>query len=169
MKRLALIRHAKSSWKDASLADHDRPLAKRGKRDAPEMARRFAEGGFAPELVVSSSAKRARKTAKHVIGALERSEIFVDERIYMASSGDLLAYLRAFDDGKTAVAIVGHNPGLTDFCELLSGAGISNIPTSGVVQLELDVDRWSDAAAGCAKVVDFDYPKKLAAEMVSTG
>jgi phosphohistidine phosphatase len=158
------MRHAKSSWDDSQLDDHDRPLAARGKQDAQEMGRRLAESGFAPDFVVSSSARRARKTAKRVLRELDRSDLTIDDRLYLADASTILSIIQTLDDAHASAAIVGHNPGLTALCELLSQAGIDNIPTMGVAHLDLHIDRWSNAASGCGTLARFDYPKKEEAE-----
>lgn len=162
MKRLVLIRHAKSAWDAPDLEDHDRPLAPRGKHDAKAMGAKLAERDFVPGLIVSSPARRARKTAKHLLRALERSDLVIDERLYLASTETILDVVRGFDDTCNSAAIIGHNPGFTEVCELLSNAGIENVPTMGIAHLDMKVDRWSDAAPGCATLVEFDYPKKTA-------
>ncbi|PLX82828.1 MAG: phosphohistidine phosphatase [Desulfuromonas sp.] len=162
MKRLLLVRHAKSSWDDPDLADIDRPLNKRGKRDAPTMGRRLAERGIAPGLIVSSPAKRARRTALLLAEEIAYPEetIALDERIYEASAAELLDVIRGFDDAQDTALLVGHNPGLTELGNLLTGAGIANIPTCGILCAELRGTSWKELAAGATILSFFDYPKR---------
>jgi len=161
LKTLILIRHAKSSWKDASLADRDRPLNKRGKRDAPEMGRRLAARGGAPDLIVSSPATRALATARVIAEAVgcPVDGIVEDERIYMASPAELLEAIRGLDDGHERVFLFGHNPGLTELVNELSEPALDNVPTCGVVELRLAADRWADLSPDKVQRADFDTPK----------
>jgi phosphohistidine phosphatase len=161
LKTLVLIRHAKSSWKDASLADRDRPLNKRGKRDAPEMGRRLAARGGAPDLIVSSPATRALATARVIAEAVGYpvDGIREDERIYMASPAELLEAIRGLDDGHERVFLFGHNPGLTELVNELSEPALDNVPTCGVVELRLAADRWADLSPDKVQRADFDTPK----------
>lgn len=165
MKTLILVRHAKSSWKDRSLADRDRPLNKRGKRDAPEMGRRLAARGGAPDLVVSSPAVRALTTARVIAEALGYpvSEIVEDERAYMASAEGLLDVIHGLDDGFDRVFLFGHNPGFTELVNHLSEEEIENVPTCGVVEFRVAAERWADLVPMLVQRIDFDYPKRLRA------
>jgi phosphohistidine phosphatase len=160
VKTLTLIRHAKSSWKKP-LPDRLRPLNKRGKREAPMMGERLAKREIEPDLIISSPATRALVTAEAIareIGYPEE-DIHADERLYGASSFELLEIIQELDNHLDHVMLFGHNPGLTDLVNDL-GCDIDNIPTCGVVKLEFDTDSWAhigDIEPTCA---DFDYPKK---------
>jgi len=162
MKRLTLIRHAKSSWDTPGLADFDRELNDRGLRTAPEMGRRLKARGFAPDAIVSSPAKRALTTAGIIAGEIGFSgaAIETDERIYEATVGDLVAAARELDDGLGHVVMIGHNPGFTYFANWLANCMIDNLPTCGVADLEIDVSSWADLEEDCGSMLDFDYPKK---------
>jgi phosphohistidine phosphatase len=162
MKRLTLMRHAKSSWRMPGLPDVERPLNKRGKRDAPEMGRRLAQRGCDPQRLVSSPARRALATAKAVAKALGRSrtEIEIDDRIYGAGPAELVDVIRGLDDGLDHVMLFGHNPTVTEVVYRLTGTRLDNVPTSGVVDVELDVDAWRDLRDGGGRLVEFDYPKR---------
>ena len=164
MKRLSLLCHAKSSWKQPELADIERPLNARGKRDAPVMGERLAAAGFRPDLLVTSPARRAARTASRIARAIGYPEdaIRIDREVYFADAAELLRRVRALPPELGHVAIVGHNPSLTEIANTLAGAAIANVPTCGVVRLELDVDAWSEARPRCARVIDFDYPKREA-------
>lgn len=162
MKRLFIIRHAKSSWDDPSLDDFDRPLNKRGKRDAPVMGKRLAKRVGCPDLIVSSPALRAKKTAQAIAEAVGYpiESVEWNERIYEASSTELIGILRKIDESVGTAMVFGHNPTLTMAANQLAGSSIENIPTCGVVELALPGTSWGDLAAGTAKLIDFDYPKR---------
>ena len=162
MKRLILIRHAKSSWSDPRATDFDRKLNKRGKRDAPFMAEKLAKRGVSADLIISSPAKRARKTAKHMAKAIgyDTGGIMFKEDAYSFSAADVLPILQGVDDKYEVVFFVGHNYGLTDLAEQLTGEVLLNIPTSGMVAMKCNIKHWSEAGPGCAQMEFFDYPKK---------
>jgi len=164
VKRLTLVRHGKSGQKDGSLPDFERPLSRRGKEDAPEMGRRLAARGVIPDALVTSPAKRARKTAEKIARALDfpKDEIRDDSRVYDAGVGTLISVLRDFDDAWDHVLLVGHNPGFTDLANLLGGLAIDNVPTCGVVCLDLADTSWQKAAEGSGTLVFFDFPKNPA-------
>jgi phosphohistidine phosphatase len=162
MKRLTLVRHAKSSWKDPGRADFDRPLSKRGKQDAPRMGERLAARGQRPDLILSSPARRARKTAKEIarkIG-LPSERLVLEEKIYEAEPEALLEVVQSLDDRWENVMLVGHNPGLTDLGNLLADCEIANIPTCGVLCLDFAAAAWHNVAHGAGTLVFYDYPKK---------
>lgn len=162
MKRLVLVRHAKSSWSDPSAADFDRKLNKRGKRDAPFMAEKLAERDIRADLIIASPAKRAKKTAKHMAKAInyESSKIYYTEDAYSFAAPDLFEIIRKIDDKNEEVLFVGHNYGLTDFGEQLTGETLLNIPTAGIVCMTCQIPSWSEIQPGCATLKFFDYPKK---------
>ena len=161
MKVLTLVRHAKSSWKDANLSDLDRPLNKRGRRDAPMMGGRLAERNYFPDVIVSSSAVRALATAEAIAEEIgyPRSEIVVDERIYGADVTDWLEVIHTLGDAWDRAMCIGHNPGLTDLVNYLADDQIGNVPTCGIVDLVFDVDSWTLVGGIDPVGVDFDYPK----------
>ncbi|MGH7587884.1 MAG: SixA phosphatase family protein [Gemmatimonadota bacterium] len=161
MKTLVLVRHAKSSWKDASLADRDRPLNDRGKRDAPRMGRRLAARGGAPDLVISSPAARALETARIIAAAVGYpvDRIREDERIYLAGPAELIEAIHDLDDVDDRVFLVGHNPGLTELVNELSAPAVDNVPTCGVVEFRLTGERWADLSRVTVRRASFTTPK----------
>ena len=162
MKTLTLVRHAKSSWKDRTLTDRERPLNKRGKNDAPVMGKRIAEAGIRPSLIVSSPAVRAWTTAKVVAEAIGYPLEFLqrEDALYLASLDNWLDVVAAQDDGFNSLMLFGHNPGLTDFANFLSPGLTHNVPTAGVVCVEFDSDDWLLYERPKTKLVLYDYPKK---------
>ncbi len=162
MKTLFVVRHAKSSWNDSLLADHERPLNKRGKKAAPEMGRRLSKTGVAMDTIVSSNARRALDTAAAMARALgvKTSVIRTEPGLYHASADGILEIIYQLDDRLETVMMVGHNPGLTRLANRFLPQPIENIPTAGVVRLEFMTDTWRLIDGGNLTSSDFDYPKK---------
>jgi len=158
-KQLLLVRHGKSDWGNADLKDFDRPLNKRGKANAAEMAERLLSREFHFDLMVSSPAKRALTTAKYFAEAYEVEQIQIEKDIYEANTTALLNVVNSLDDGAETVIMFGHNPGFTDFANELSNADIYNIPTAGMVLISFPFDSWKMVSRGTGQLVFFDYPK----------
>jgi phosphohistidine phosphatase len=155
MKRLTLLRHAKSSWDDATLDDFDRPLAPRGRRSAPEMGRRLKSRGEVPDLVVSSPAKRAITTARMAC----REMSYPEPGLYHASAGRIFEIVGSLETLAQHLMIVGHNPGFTDFANALADARIDNLVTAGVFVVEFDLEYWTELESGAGRFVYYDYPR----------
>ena len=162
MKTLYLVRHAKSSWKDNSLKDFDRPLNERGKRDAPFMGKLIREKGINPDIIISSPAKRAISTAKYFSAEFNKSkkEIIENNNIYEAGAGQLIDIINSIADNNNSAMLFGHNPGFTMLSNYLADKRIDNIPTCGVVTITFDVDSWKEIEVGTGKLIEFEYPKK---------
>jgi phosphohistidine phosphatase len=164
MKILTLVRHAKSSWSDSALSDRKRPLNKRGEHDAPVMGRRIAEHGIRPSLIVTSPANRAWTTAKIIAQEISYPLEFLqrDDSLYLASLDEFLDVLVAQDNEFNSIMLVGHNPGMTDFANFLSPGLTQNLPTAGVVSVEIDQDHWNLYEQPKTRLLVHDYPKKTA-------
>ncbi len=162
MKSIYLIRHAKSSWKDASLRDFDRPLNKRGLRDAPFMANVLKEKGIVPNAIVSSPANRAYTTAGYFAKALqiEEADIIKVEAIYEAYYSTVLSIIQQQSDAIDTLLVFGHNPAFTNLANLFTTNYIDNVPTCGIVEIAADIENWSDLNEETGKVVNFLYPKE---------
>ena len=144
MKTLLVLRHAKSSWNDPALDDHERPLNKRGRRDAPRMGALVREYGLIPDVVISSDAVRARLTAEAVAEAARYAgEILLDPHLYLAGPADILSLLPTVQENAKTVMIVGHNPGLETLVEQLTGER-QDLPTAALAQIDLPIDQWRD-------------------------
>jgi len=142
MKTLLLLRHAKSSWKHPELSDHDRPLNKRGKQEAPRVGAWLRAQELVPDLIISSTARRARETAEKVAEASGyEGEVELDEALYLADPEDCIAALRDVSDQHACVMVVGHNPGLEMLLETLTRSD-DLMPTAAVAQVSLPVERW---------------------------
>lgn len=161
MKTLLLLRHAKSSWGDPSLADADRPLKKRGRKAAPRVGALMRERKLHPDLVLCSPARRARDTLELVMEKAKlRAEPVFDERLYAASSGELLEAIRGLEEDTDEVLIVGHNPGLEELLALLTGAAEA-MPTAALALVELEVDGWADVGEGSGRLEWLALPREL--------
>ncbi|MEJ2514699.1 MAG: histidine phosphatase family protein [Gammaproteobacteria bacterium] len=162
MRRLTLLRHAKSSWEDPDLDDFDRPLNARGLRNLPDMGRRLAARQDLPDLIVTSPAARALATARGIAREIGYREdgIAEAEELYLADVRQILAVVRALPDARTHAMLVGHNPGFTDFANRLEGVRIDNMPTAAMLCVDFPVSRWSAVDPATCKFVYFDYPKK---------
>ena len=144
MKTLLVLRHAKSSWSDPALDDHERPLNKRGRRDGPRMGELVREYGLMPDVVISSDPVRARLTAEAVVeAACYAGDILLDQQLYMASPADILSRLRTVRKKAETVMIVGHNPGLEELITHLTGEQ-QDLPTAALAQIALPIDQWRD-------------------------
>ena len=162
MKRLTLVRHAKSDWSLPGQNDWDRPLNKRGQRDAPEMARRLRSRRLKPDLMLASPAVRALTTATVMARELKvpATHLRQDERLYLASPADILAVVRELGGEARHVMVFGHNPGITECANQLSaGEQIDNLPTCGVFTAQFDIDAWQALDWHGGQDAEFDYPK----------
>lgn len=144
MKTLYLMRHAKSSWKDEQLADHERPLKKRGRKDAGAMGKLLKSKKRTPGSIYSSTAERARETAKIMAEKSEfGGEVYYVKNLYLAEPDALLAVLHQVADEIDAVLLVGHNPGLEALTQVLGGKIVA-LPTAAVAHLSLPIEKWSE-------------------------
>ena len=161
MKTLVIVRHEKSSWNDPGLSDHERPLNKRGLRDAPMMGARLAEWGPPVDRVISSSAVRALTTAELITQemGLPWDEILVEETLYHASEEEMLDLIQDQEDYIDGLMLFGHNPGMTALVNDLSDLGLGNLPTCGVVVIQFDVESWSQVGEVEAVTEEMNFPK----------
>ena len=166
MKRtLVLIRHAKSDWNVIGQPDFERTLNERGKSDAPMMGQRLLEKNIIPDLIISSTAKRASKTAKLIAKELnyEKHNILHFDKLYHAppSIFEEVITTEIMDDNIKTVFIVAHNPGITHYAhDLLQYLPIPDMPTCGMVGVTFDADHWSDFPSARHQLLFVDYPKK---------
>jgi phosphohistidine phosphatase len=168
MKRVYLLRHAKSSWKDRTLADRDRPLARRGRRAAKAMARHLDAEEIRPDLVLCSPALRTRETLERIEpGFRGEVEARVDEHLYGASEASLFERVRTLPDELGSVMLIGHNPGLEELGLALAseGEGLARMrekyPTAALATIDLPADRWSAIERGSGELVGYVRPSDL--------
>ena len=162
MKRLLILRHAKSSWSDASLDDWQRPLNERGRRDAPRVGDLLRNRSLVPDVIITSDAVRARTTAQAVAEAAGYTrELVVEPSLYHATPDEVIAVLNSVPDQARSVMIVGHNPGLEGVVQQLTGE-YHGLTTAALVQVAVPIARWSELdGTTAASVVDTWQPKDL--------
>jgi phosphohistidine phosphatase len=161
-KRIALLRHAKSAYTDPSLADHDRPLNKRGERDAPVMARRLTDSGWRPSMILTSTARRTRQTARIIAREIGYPIEFIqsEPELYLSSPATILEIVSQQDNRLNEIVVCAHNPGITHLANALCGTTIENVPTCGLVLVDADIDDWKEIRNARCTLRNFDYPKK---------
>jgi phosphohistidine phosphatase len=162
MKTLLLLRHAKSSWNDDSLEDHERPLNKRGKKTAPRMGQLVRDEGIVPDLIVASTANRAKTTANIVAEkAGYRGEVRLEPALYLAPPERYLRIASKVDDAVDRLMLVGHNPGIEMCVDLLCGCN-EVMPTAGLAVISLPIDAWSEISLNVdGRLEAFWRPKEL--------
>lgn len=162
MKTLYLLRHAKSSWKYPELDDFERPLNKRGKHDAPAMGQLLQSKNIIPDLILSSPANRAAMTARIIAEnlSLPYHRINYNDLIYEAGSETLFDVVRTINSSVVSAILVGHNPGITTFANLVANHRVGNIPTCGIYGVELNIASWQEISEKCATFKFFEYPNK---------
>ena len=170
-KELLLVRHAKSSWDDPYLDDHDRPLNERGLRNAPEMGKRLQGSGIRPDVWISSTALRAITTAEIISEEIgfPKDKIQRSRDLYHASATELQKFIAGLDDAIGSVILFGHNPGMTSLVANLYGLPIDNLPTSGVVHLQFREADWKAASSALPARAYFDFPKNHSAKPINLG
>lgn len=161
MKTLFLLRHAKSSWDDANQTDFERPLNKRGREAAPLMGSFILQKGINPDVIISSTAARARETAELIIDASKlESELRFDQRIYDATWLDLLKVIASIEDELESALLVGHNPGFEETVFRLTDERVT-MPTAALVKIELEIEHWNETSEFCGKFDWITKPKEL--------
>ncbi len=159
MKTLHLLRHAKSDWSEPAVADHDRPLNQRGKQARTIVAKHVA--GWKVDLVVCSTTRRARQTAKPVVGVLG-CRVQYEEALYATVAERLLEVVGALSDRDESVMLVGHNPSLEEFTVMVCGQS-PNYPTAALGTIDLSIERWDEVSPGCGTLAAFVTARQLTA------
>lgn len=171
MIRLYLLRHAKSSWSDPSLHDFDRPLNKRGRKDAPQMARAMQQRGYQPDRILCSTAQRTKETLAGILPGLTGDiSLSLLDVLYEGNAPDYLALLRQHAKDSRNLMLVGHNSGLQEVAIRLAGRGDADMllalqdkyPTGALAVLDFDVDHWDAITPGSGQLMDFIKPRDLA-------
>lgn len=161
MKRLQLLRHAKSSWEDSGLADHERPLAPRGVRATRLIADHLRDAETTPQLVLCSTARRTRETLEGIRGVLGAdADVRFEEELYGASGDTLLARVQALDDSVESVLVIGHNPGIGDLAMRLADVR-GKYPTGALATIVFDAS-WQELGPEASRLAEFVTPKGLA-------
>ena len=164
MKRsLVMIRHAKSSWANPLQSDFERPLNERGQKEAPEMGERLKELNIVPDLIIASSAKRTKQTAKKIADAVGYApdNIRWEEKLYHCIPSVFEELLYEVGDDVATLFIVAHNPGITEFVNMLApGFSVENMPTCGIAGVDFEANEWSKFFSAERKIILFEYPGK---------
>ena len=161
VKKLVLVRHAKSDWSDASVKDFDRALNNQGYQDAPRIGNRLNKMGVKPDIIFSSSALRTRMTSEFICEQIgyDVDKVVYEDELYETSVRTLLNFINQIDNKYDTVMMFGHNPTYTYIAEALSGEAIGNVPTCGALSLTFEIGSWAEVSAGIAKLEWFIYPK----------
>ncbi len=168
--KLTLLRHAKSSGSDSGLDDHDRPLARRGARAAALMGAYLAQAGLAPSLVLCSSARRTLETLESVVAPLPSPpEVQIERALYLADPDTMLARIHQVNARHASLMLIGHNPGIADLADLLTGGGDAaarrrlraTFPTAALAELTFAISDWREVAPGGGKLRAFCTPKDV--------
>jgi phosphohistidine phosphatase len=162
-KQLELLRHAKSSWADPGVGDHDRPLNDRGRGAAALVGRLLRRGSLPPDLVLCSSATRAQQTLQ-LLELAPSTEVVVEDQLYGADAGDLLARLRATPAAVRTLLLIGHNPGIEQLARILDRRGLASVvkfPTAGLAVLGFAIGDWRDLQPGAGHLANFFTPREL--------
>ncbi len=164
MKRLFIVRHAKSSWENPSLKDYDRPLNQRGLRDAPFMGQFIAEKYESTDLIISSTANRAFTTATYFAEAfgIDKDDIQTEKSLYHAYEEEVYEVIANLDEEIKSAFIFGHNPTFTSIANNFSEDYIDNVPTCGIIVLESEAKTWTAVHKKNTKLIAFYYPKMFA-------
>ncbi|MDO5523690.1 MAG: histidine phosphatase family protein [Bacteroidia bacterium] len=162
MKKLLIMRHGKSAWDSEYLNDYDRPLNERGKKNAAEMGRFLLEECGKPELILTSSAKRAMETATLAAISLSypQEKIEAGKELYLAETGEIMRSIANIHAEVNTCLLIGHNPGLTDLVNYF-GLKLDNLPTASVVHMEFDASTWKDISPKNARFQWIKLAKEL--------
>ena len=158
MKILYLIRHVKSDWNDPALTDFERPLNKRGFKDAPFMIKKLDELNFNPDFIVCSPAQRTKTTAQLMVNSVST---LYNSSIYEASLNELIQVVNFLPNNHKEIALIGHNPSITNLSNYLTDDFIDNMPTCSIVKIELEIDNWDEITQGIGTKKFFIYPKSF--------
>ena len=161
MKKIFVLRHSKSSWKDSSLGDFHRPLNSRGKTDAPMMSSYLSTRIDMIDFLHCSSAIRTYDTSKYFIERINFINIEYDESLYHSSSLEIMNNIKYYDEQYNSAMIIAHNPGLTNFVNQITNIMLDNLPTTGLVEINFDCAKWADISQENSKVIDIKFPKQL--------
>lgn len=161
MKKLIIIRHSKSSWKDHSLTDFNRPLNGRGKSDAPVMADYLKRKISKIDYLHSSSSVRTFETSKYFINQIQFGKVEYDDALYHCSATSILNMVSSYSDDYRSVMIIAHNPGLTNLINNITNISLDNLPTTGLAEIVFNINSWSNISYKNSNLLDLKFPKQL--------
>ena len=161
MKKLIVVRHSKSSWKDSSLLDFDRPLNKRGKRDGKKMSEFLSQFIKSIDLLLSSSSYRTKLTSKYYQDSLQIKNLIFTDSLYHASKKEIIENFYNVDSSINSILLIGHNPGLTEFINFSTDKNLFNLPTTGTVVIDYPIEKWTEIEYISGKVKLMKFPKQI--------
>ena len=161
MKKLIIVRHSKSSWKDMSLSDFNRPLNGRGKSDGPRMADYLKSKINKIDYLHSSSSVRTFETSKYFINQIQFGKVEYDDSLYHSSATSILNMISNYSADYQSVMIIAHNPGLTNLINNITNISLDNLPTTGIAEIEFNINDWSKLSYKNSNLIDLKFPKQL--------
>ena len=161
MKKIIIVRHSKSSWKDLSLSDFHRPLNNRGKTDGPLMSKYLSNAMDNIDFLHSSSSLRTFETSNFFQLNIEFKNINYDDNLYHSSANSILSFIKNYPNQYNSAMIIAHNPGLTNFINLITNITLDNLPTTGIAVIDFDCNGWNNISIENGNLVDLKFPKQL--------
>ena len=161
MKKIIIIRHSKSSWKDLSLSDFHRPLNNRGKIDGPIMSKHLSNRINKVDFIHSSSSVRTFQTSKFFISRIEFKNIKYDDNLYHCSAVSIIKMIKNYSEQYNSAIIIAHNPGLTNLINCITDITLDNLPTTGIVEIDFNCNKWIDISDKNSSIIDLKFPKQF--------
>ena len=160
-KKLIIVRHSKSSWKDLSLDDFNRPLNKRGKEDGPIISNYLSKKTNFIDFLHSSSSVRTFETSKFFTERIKFGKVKYDDSLYHSSSGSILNLIKNYSNEYSSVMLIAHNPGLTYLINQLTNISLDNLPTTGLAEIHFSCNKWNEISSKNSNLIDLKFPKQL--------
>ena len=160
-KKLIIVRHSKSSWKDLSLDDFNRPLNKRGKEDGPIISNYLSKRTNFIDLLHSSSSVRTFQTSKFFTERIKFGKVKYDDNLYHSSSESILNLIKNYSNKYSSVMLIAHNPGLTHLINQITNISLDNLPTTGLAEIHFSCNKWNEISSKNSNLIDLKFPKQL--------
>ena len=160
-KKLIIVRHSKSSWKDSSLDDFNRPLNKRGKQDGPIISNYLSKKTNFIDFLHSSSSVRTFETSKFFTERIKFGKVKYDDSLYHSSSGSILNLIKNYSNEYSSVMLIAHNPGLTHLINQITNISLDNLPTTGLAEIHFSCNKWNEISSKNSNLIDLKFPKQL--------
>ena len=160
-KKLIIVRHSKSSWKDLSLDDFNRPLNKRGKEDGPIISNYLSKKTNFIDFLHSSSSVRTFETSKFFTERIKFGKVKYDDNLYHSSSGSILNLIKNYSNEYSSVMLIAHNPGLTHLINQITNISLDNLPTTGLAEIHFSCNKWNEISSKNSNLIDLKFPKQL--------
>ena len=160
-KKLIIVRHSKSSWKDLSLDDFNRPLNKRGKEDGPIISNYLSKKTNFIDFLHSSSSVRTFETSKFFTERIKFGKVKYDDSLYHSSSGSILNLIKNYSNEYSSVMLIAHNPGLTHLINQITNISLDNLPTTGLAEIHFSCNKWDEISFKNSNLIDLKFPKQL--------